>query len=81
MVGMMITPTKKNDRPNCSMNGSIDADEDLRQDRQQRRRAEQHDDRDPTGPGRPAVLVGLACAAERHVRVGELEDQRQARSR
>ena len=23
MVGMMTTPTKKNDRPNCSMNGSI----------------------------------------------------------
>ena len=78
MVGMMITPTKKNDRLNCSMNGSIDADEDLGQDGQQGRRAEQHDDRDPTGPGRPAVLVGLARPRRGSRPGAELEDQRQA---
>ena len=54
------------------------ADEDLGQDGQQGRRAEQHDDRDPTGPGRPTMLVCLARGAEGRVRVGELEDQRQA---
>ena len=38
IVGIRMTPTKKADSPNVSMNGSIDADEDLREDRQQRRR-------------------------------------------
>ena len=64
MVGMSTTPTKNGVRPNVSMNGSIDADQDLRQHREQRRRAEQHDDRRPPGPCRPAVALGLAVAAE-----------------
>ena len=70
IVGMSTTPTKNADRPNVSMNGSIGADEDLRQDGQQRRGAEQDDDRDlrPLQAG-PAWPCRLAVAAERRVRV------------
>ena len=45
MVGMSTTPTKNGVSPNESMNVLDRADEDLREDRQQRRRGEQHDDR------------------------------------
>ena len=77
IVGMRITPTNSSDRPNCSMNGSIEPDEDLGQHGEERRRDEQHAHRDLAGPGGSSVALGLAVPAERRLGVRELPHERQ----
>ena len=70
MVGMMITPTKKNDRLNCSMNGLIAPTRISDRTASSAAAPSRTTIAIRPRPGRAAVLVRFARGAEGHVRDG-----------